>query len=145
MFKHLLKLILNISMLRAQRDQWRVLFLLWWEKKSVCTDKDCLHLDQCLHWLLVIQRVSMFVQQISWRMCETVFQLCLGSVGKSNSLPSSLSFSGYSCRLVTHGMSLIIVNEDSLDVSRSSSSSLSPPFSSLCTYSIFFRMFVHLQ
>ncbi|XP_031706428.1 phospholipid-transporting ATPase IB isoform X2 [Anarrhichthys ocellatus] len=33
---------------------------------------------------------------------------------------------GYSCRLVTHGMSLVIVNEDSLDVSRPSSSSCRP-------------------
>lgn len=31
------------------------------------------------------------------------------------------SILGYSCRLVSHGMSLIIVNEDSLDVSTSSS------------------------
>ncbi|XP_015257401.1 PREDICTED: phospholipid-transporting ATPase IB-like isoform X3 [Cyprinodon variegatus] len=42
---------------------------------------------------------------------------------------------GYSCRLVTHGMSLIIVNEDSLDVSKPSSSSSSwrpPALASLC-------------
>lgn len=57
-----------------------------------------------------------------------------------HSLPSTVCFcfSGYSCRLVTHHMSLIIVNEDSLDVSRPSSSYCRPPsFTSVYTlYSI---------
>lgn len=52
------------------------------------------------------------------------------STSKSNPPPtphpvlSTRCFSGYSCRLVTHGMSLIIVNEDSLDVSTASSYSV---------------------
>lgn len=53
-----------------------------------------------------------------------VFPTWVLSKSKLSHIPHSLPicFSGYSCRLVTHGMSLIIVNEDSLDVSRSSTS-----------------------
>lgn len=46
-------------------------------------------------------------------------------------------FSGYSCRLVTHGMSLIIVNEDSLDVSRQASSSSFVPLDTLYSVETF--------
>lgn len=74
------------------------------------------------------------------------FFTCVLGLRKSNlspiphSRPSTVCFcfSGYSCRLVTHGMSLIIVNEDSLDVSRPLSSSCRPAwFTSVYTlYSI---------
>lgn len=60
--------------------------------------------------------------------CHAMFFTCVLCSSKSNlfHIPyfsTVQCFSGYSCRLVTHGMSLIIVNEDSLDVSRPSSSS----------------------
>lgn len=57
----------------------------------------------------------------------------------------SLRVSGYSCRLVTHGMSLIIVNEDSLDVSTPSSYPPSPPLlTSACTLCSIWGLFVHV-
>lgn len=70
-----------------------------------------------------------FVNPVVFKL-KTQFFNCVLSLSKSNPPPtphpvlSTRCFSGYSCRLVTHGMSLIIVNEDSLDVSTASSYSV---------------------